>query len=275
MTKEAFVIFRKSSRHQYEDSFHVGFHLDTFYVADGVTRSVEAGALYPPDSPAAAVAQQCVTEMSAAQLTQLRTEQGMYNSFVAANEHMRRLNVSLGLWENHDYWTRDLAGAVAAALVLQSDRATWGYLTDCGVGHLTPTDFWRTPDLLAPVRRNFPRFDDPTQRAQYIRGQRRNRPERERNPKSRRPPQYTFGVLTGEDNAVYYIRTGERLFATGRNVFVVFTDGGGAFLECPRFRTSLLTESAVDLQEMMDSLAAQEPGFYSDDATLIVVRFTV
>src|SRR5688500_971468 len=98
-------------------------------VADGVTRRGFAGS-YPRPSPAYAEAD---TVASSLATNLARYGAGNMNSarmrgiFGAANDQVARLNRHLGLTDTCDWWERDLAGTVAAAVVVGNSTFWYGY----------------------------------------------------------------------------------------------------------------------------------------------------
>lgn len=230
-------------------------------VADGVTRSVDPGQAYPDPSPAWRAGRQILETMADKLRTHAATPRDLMLACQAANLAVRKLNQELGVWDHTDYWTRDLAGAVFAGLVLAPPRFLWGYIADSGVARLSARGriTWSTPDDLVDVVPSFP-FDrsDPTARIVTIRREFRNRPE---------APHPTYGVFTGEENALRYLRTGAEEVAPD-DVLVVFTDGGRPLVEDPDFRALLVERApAARLQQYVKRRHAG-----GGEKTLVVVR---
>lgn len=229
-------------------------------VADGVSRTVEVSA-YPRPSPALVAAQRLL-EKTAEELRQrAETPRDMALACYLGNRAVREVNQELGFWASPDYWTKDLAGAVFAGLVLSPPHFLWGYLADCGLARIRSDGqlLWSTPDDLAPVARAFPpKTLAPRERITRIRREYRNRPG------SRHP---TYGVFTGEEAALKYLRTGvEEL---GPDEFLaVFTDGGRPLIDDPEIR--LLLAQRAPTARVLEEVKRRHPN--AGEITLVVVR---
>lgn len=247
-----------------EDASLINAKHSVFVVADGVTRRGFSGH-YPHPSPAR-VAAETVVEILTKILTGSAkiTEEQMYGAFRQANDSVRVVNERLGLWDNHDWWGRDLAGAVASCLNLEKDVFFYGFIADCGVAHLSVNGdlLWHTPDLLAPVEKYFPLVEELGEEERFIRVRRdfRNKP---------RANHPTYGVLTGERAALSYVRVGSRPYTAG-DILAVYSDGVIPFLGDHTFQ-QLLSQSPKSkiLQYVVQRSSPQQ---YADEKTLILIR---
>lgn len=246
-----------------EDEFFVNADRGIFVVADGVTRRGFSGP-YPDPSPARAAAKATVKSFSDANRGQF-TERQMHKAFKRANESVRAVNRSLGLWDDHDWWGRDLAGAVAAGLVIQEALFVYGFIADCGVAQISAESglLWHTPDLLAPAEKHFPSVEELGQKERFIRVRRdfRNRPE------AKHP---TYGVLTGEEAALSYVQVGARPYGHGE-VLAVYSDGAAPFvIKDSTFQQLLGQATEAELSEYVAQHSSSEQN--ADEKTLIVIR---
>lgn len=240
-----------------------------FVVADGVTRRGFTGS-YPDPSPAQLAADAAVEAIGKTLAEDIGkatrvTTRHVVRAFRNANTCVREVNRNLEFWDNHDWWGRDLAGTVASCLVLQEATFLFGFMADCGVARVSATGdlLWRTPDLLAPAEKFFPSADALGQRERFVRIHRdfRNKPQ------ASHP---TYGVLTGEEDALSYIQVGSRPYNAGE-VLAVYSDGAAPFvMDDPAFRQLLLHGSQSHISDYVAqrSSATQHP----DEKTLIVVR---
>lgn len=211
---------------------------------DGVTRDCEDGKRasrdlagfvhafrhYPRPSPAAEVAQLFAEQYPAVAALPLK------DSFAALNHFIFQYNLSH--FPDPDGLTEDLAGCVASAAVVdckknnaghKENRVNYGFISDCGVAVVGPDGELKmsTPDngpnspakekLFRPIIESFGGWSNPTAR-QYLRTQVRNAPSGE-----------GYGVFTGEQAAMSYVRTGSFPISSGDSI-LVYTDGSAPIL---------------------------------------------
>lgn len=249
-----------------EDAFIADEEHCVFVVADGVTRRGFTDS-YPNPSPAHLAAKAAVEALrkTLAEHGEQLTGVQIQSAFAKANEHVREINQRLELWNNHDWWGNDLAGTVASCLVVKKTTFFYGFMADCGVAHLAPNGglLWHSPDLLAPVTKYFPSIEELGEKERFIRVRRdfRNKPQ------ANHP---TYGVLTGEEEALSYVQVGSRPYNPGE-VLAVYSDGAAPFVvDDAAFRQLLPRGKESDIHEYVAqrSPAKQNP----DEKTLIVVR---
>ncbi len=206
-------------------------------VADGVTRDpapyLQKGLLgklqfalkYPNPSPAKIVADLfCETFPKVLRDYNLsnRDEKAVRGAFIEANDEINYWNKQNIL--NVDYVMNDYAGCVASGIVEQNGVIYWGFLTDCGVAifdeegglrfrtenegpHKVGKYIWQ--DQLIKDKT----WNQPEVRAR-IRSYYRNNPNEE----------YSFGVLTGQPEAINYVRTGVQEIRSN-DYLVIYSDG--------------------------------------------------
>ena len=230
---------------------------DFFSVAEGVART-----RYDADPPSpAARAAHAFNEALHRFLSDLHEPPTLTTLHQAAregNHAVEEVNRALGLWEDHDYYERDYAGTVAAAIVLTPPTFLYGFMTDCGIVHLANGRHpFATPDTLARVRRNFPGGDGP-ERTIRIRRDYRNRPH------ASHP---TYGVFTGEVTALDYWNMGQREYLPG-DTLLVFSDGARPAVIHPEFQRLVAQQKDDELRDFV----AVHNLLGDDEATLIIIR---
>ncbi|MBI2451498.1 hypothetical protein HYV50_00295 [Candidatus Pacearchaeota archaeon] len=222
-----------------EDAFGFDNMSKIMAVADGVTRDPfedlhNVGTLmgkidfllnYPKPSPAKVASNILVETFRIALIDYYelnRNEKAIRKAFDEANKEIRNWNgrnIS-----NADYLTNDFAGCVAAGICRLSDVFSFGYLTDAGIAVF---------DLLGNLKFRTEN-QGPDKHDKYIWQDKRLQGIDWRNPEARRivrrdyrnnpKEEHSFGVLTGEDSAMNYVRTGTQELR-GDDILVVYTDG--------------------------------------------------
>ncbi|MEN9626252.1 MAG: hypothetical protein RL557_580 [archaeon] len=251
-----------------EESLSIDTENGIFSVADGVTRDpceylpdtdtlwgkLKFAARYPRPSPAKHAAD-IFTKYSCEHLLEYdknnRNEESIQNAFVAANKEISRYKKRK--MKSIDYLVNDHPGCVAALASVQDHVVTYGYIADAGLAFFdcfgTPLskteddgpskyheNIWKDAALRGLTWR------DPAAR-EFIRRTYRNNPDQLN----------SFGVLTGEDSANYYVRTGRFElspdgFAPPTNL-VLYTDGLAHAIYSPQF-VPLLKCNAVNIPTM-------------------------
>ncbi|MBS3088620.1 hypothetical protein J4402_02455 [Candidatus Pacearchaeota archaeon] len=222
----------------HEDSFHVNSAETVFAVADGVTRDCKNGEplqknlrsalnalrYYPKPSPAAIAA-----DIFAVNFVEEMCRNNVMNN-ATMRESIRFGNKEIKSWQEKyipkpDYLVNDFPGCTAACIAKPFPQiVSWGYICDSGAalfdwkGNLknrTQNDGPSTKDkyIWASEKLKGLTWKDAEAR-RIIRSEFRNNPSEE----------YSFGVLTGEENAMCYVRTG-MWEKKPRDVAVIYTDG--------------------------------------------------
>mgnify|MGYP001565310480 CR=1 FL=1 len=222
-----------------EDSYSIDQQEGIVAVADGVTRDplknlpnsrTLAGKIkfafhYPRPSPAAVAANiftRTFPQVLQDYLVFNRNQEAIRNAFAEANKRISDWNK-----DNIpavDYIKRDFAGCVSAGAVKLTELVSFGYLTDCGVaifdenGNLKFRTENQGPDkydknIWKDLRLQRLEWADPKAR-KIVRSEYRNNPEEEN----------SFGVLTGEETAMHYVRTGTHEIKPDETL-IVYSDG--------------------------------------------------
>lgn len=243
-----------------EDAFLAFPARARFVVADGVTRPLAPDGRYPDPSPAR-LAAECVVA-AARQATWCDSPDTLLG---ASNRRVGELNDSLGLDNPAVVGPREPAGVVAAVAQVVDAHLAWAYVGDAGVALLHPRYgvLHETPDDVALARRCFPRsVTEPASRQVIHRL--RNRPFGHAG---------SYGVLTGEDTAIGFIRRGTWPLDAA-HVCVVFSDGFRPFLHLAPLQRLLC--AALDCEEARRSLMtlvrarrSSCPDEFGDEASFI------
>ncbi len=223
--------------HPPEDAFSIDEKENIAAVADGVTRDPMPclpdvnsffGKLkfmmhYPKQSPAKAAADLfCKSFPILLKDFFIRDEQAIKSTFEEINNQIKQWN--LKNMPNPDYVVNDYAGCVSSAMIYKKYFLTYGFICDCGLavldekGNLLLRTFNDGPDvhrkhILDSNKLKNMKYNMPEAR-KIIRSEFRN------NPKER----YSFGVLTGEGNAMHYVRTGS-VDIKPTDILLVYSDG--------------------------------------------------
>lgn len=253
---------KKLGRIPTEDSFSTGIIVkDKLCVADGVTRDpfevlpdlktlrgqFQFAWNYPKPSPAKVAADiftSTIPFVLKDYFPQNRNEFAVYESFKEANHEIRE-------WNNKnipcvDYLVNDFAGCVGACAAVVGDVVYYGFITDSGIAV-----FNEEGNLQMRTENQGPNKHD-----KYIWQDERLKDTSWRNPEVRKIirseyrnksyQEHSFGVLTGEENAMEYVRTGKWEISRGENLFV-YTDGLEKTIYSPEFSKAIRDGNESDL----------------------------
>ncbi len=224
-----------------EDSFLFDEKERLIAVADGVTRDpfvylpdikkhwgklIFALAYKRPSPAKVASSLFCDTFVKVMRDYRDRDERAVREAFHIANENIGDWNYRHNPY--YDYLMRDLAGctAVGASEKEQDDCVTWGYICDAGLAL-----FDKEGNLKARTENDGPDKHDPfiwsDERLKKIKGDKWRNPEARyivRHDYRNSGKENTFGVLTGEEAAMSYVKTGTWERKPG-DVLFVYSDG--------------------------------------------------
>jgi len=247
-----------------EDALCVSESKAVFAVADGVTQFVEKGGTYPELPTAAVVARafcfDAVGSMSKSIEEVLNESRAIYareiiSAFRVANSKIAGFNGGLGA----DYFENDLAGCVGVLGVLDGAESGspilhYGYIGDCGLfvfdKDLHPV-FLSDNNNIGPLEqfREGTPFSDKRAGAVFWRRDLRNHPDAR---------YLTYGVLTGEEEALSYVKTGSVSLEAG-DTAILFSDGILPFIFCEEFRTALriqLHSGSKSVEQVRNTISA-------------------
>lgn len=250
----------KLLNHPLEDSYSINNGGKIIAVADGVTRDpmeyLQNGLLgklnfalnYPKISPAK-IASDIFCEIFPSVLKDfdVKDERAILESFNEANKKIRSWN-SQNI-PNTDYLMNDFAGCVASGISEQNGAVSWGYLTDCGIAI-----FDKNGNLRFKTEDESPhRLDEYFWQDKQIKGKSWNQPEVRKRIRShyRNNPdeKHSFGVLTGEENAMDYVRTGSWEINPGE-FLLVYTDGLEPIIFSENFSNKLKQNDFEGLEKL-------------------------
>lgn len=234
-----------------------------FAVADGLTRFVSQGKDYPNPSPAGAAAE-FFSEVAAmsieglirlGQLTADRTEEAIREAFSDANTAIRRLNESNSITkETTDYLENDFASCVGALGMLVKSTLYHGYIGDCGLlvydSKSSMPKFMTANDmaLLEDFREAWGWFkemsgvdmaEEKIARRLFWAKDLRNKPG---------SPCLTYGALTGEREALAYMKIGKIELGVG-DTAIFFSDGILPYLFARSVREAIVQGLESDMGE--------------------------
>lgn len=223
-----------------EDWYAVEEKIGLGVVCDGVTRDpalwlpnkksfwgkLLTALAYERPSKAGIISELCAqTVQEYLRETPERHTGALWLAFQKANLLINERNFSMGLAPDQvDYLMNNYGGCVASAALINDDVVHWAYLADCGVavvdrkGNLKERTRDDGPDVNNSERWQHPllegqTWENPQARA-FIRWTFVNKPDQK----------FSYGTLTGESNAMNYIRTGNYSLNEQDSV-LVYSDG--------------------------------------------------
>ncbi len=247
-----------------EDSFSINSENNIFAVADGVTRdpyeflpdmSTLKGKIkfafgYPRPSPAK-IASNIFTQTFPLVLRDYsqpnRNETAIREAFQEANKRIEKWNAQN--IQNPDYTLKDFAGCVASGASLNQGLVYLGFLTDCGVAI-----FDYDGDLRFRTENQGPDKHD-----KYIWQDERLQTIDWKNPEARRivrrdyrnnpSEEHSFGVLTGEETAMDYVRTATQEIKPSEYL-IVYSDGLEPIIFSDKFAEKLKQGDSAGLERL-------------------------
>ena len=228
-----FFAFKQANAksHPYEDShYHVLFcHTHAFAVADGASRTI-----YEDASLSSAIAARTFCRVAALALANGMT---LRHAFTAANDEIAEVNEELGITpQTVDYLDRDFLACVGVAGMVSEedpDIFHYGYIGDCGMLVYdtagAPVFLSENPaHVLEQFREGWGCANKTDERMLWRRAL-RNQPKKR---------EMTFGALTGELDAISYLKTGTVRLHPGDTV-MLFSDGIYPFIFSREFRVAV------------------------------------
>jgi len=264
--------------HPSEDSYSIDEKNRIFSVADGVTRDP---LLYLPDITtlggklkfARSYPKQSPAKMSADIFCNVFPI--VLSDFRDKDENAVRVafgesNKKIGEWNKNNipcpnYLLNDFAGCVSAGVSIEKGVINWGYLTDCGV-----TIFDKNGDIRFRTENQGPdKYDKNIRKDKRLTGlDWRNPRAREvirkyyrNNPKE----ENSFGVLTGEETAMHYVRTGRKEIMP-EEYLIVYSDGLEPIIFSGQFADKIREQNIRGIEKLCKRNVKTE-------GTLIISRF--
>ncbi len=265
-----------------EDSFKIkiGKRYKIIAVADGITRDplglpnlasprvlieeIKFVEKYPRPSPAKIAADAfCRTFIQSVQTDGQISQRTVADAFSKANEKIKILNQKRN--PHPDYLENDFWSCVASGGVIKDQKLYWGYICDCGVcifdknGKLkfhTENDKEKA-DKLGDFKGKS--WRDPKWRYE-------RRKEYRNNPLKRIGGKIvSYGALTGEENALFFLKTGMQKLHPGDRIFF-YSDGMEKIVYSKEFRKILMLRSWDEMEEECKRLHQIKEGA---EATLV------
>jgi len=223
-------------------------------VADGVTRYVPEGASYPNPSPARDAAE----EFCSASVFSVKDCFSLSSAFKGANKAIALMNHNLGITtktvnylENDFFGCQGVLGVLSLYNYEDSCNLAYGYIADCGLlvfdKNLFPIFLSENSvDTLEKFREGWG-FSHRDKRKIFWAKTMRNRPHARH---------LTYGTLTGEVEALAYLRTGSLRLEPGDTV-LFFSDGILPFVYSKDFRRVIQKQLQNDNKDKAHAEIAQ------------------
>ena len=251
-----------------EDQYYADNNLDV--VADGITRDpigVDDLSLisfdemldkYPRPSGAQMAARVIVDTFKE------NKELSIFDMLKLANENVGRLNrvyITKCVYLQKDYY-----GAVAFAIKIDGSILHYAYICDGGVivYDKNKNIKFKTLDDMSLVDKNFETNGIPWHQAearQIIRRDYRNKPNNK----------YSYGVITGEKEAEYFMRHGS-IRLDEDDIVVVYSDGFSNFLSVPEFVDLLFQFNVKTFEYYVEKQSIVDYELFGKEKTLIIMK---
>lgn len=189
---------------------------------------------------------------------------------IRCNDSIRNLNNQYIL--NCDYLENDYYGAVASCISIKNTILDYAYICDCGViiydlfGNIkfqTEDDKelysdpfinkigipWNLPEARIIVRRDY-----------------RNNPDNVFDGKC-----ISYGAITGENNAINFIKSGQVQLSNG-DIVLVYSDGFNKFLHDKEFILHILNFNKNDFESYVNLKSQNDYDQYGKEKTLVVFK---
>lgn len=255
-----------------EDKFYA--NNNTAIVVDGITR--DPTAIYklskltkeeiiklPKHPSGAELAANTIVD------TFYKSEGTLLNKFIECNKAVKELN-KLYIPEC-DYLENDYYGAVASCINIKENKLHYAYICDCGVivydkignikfqtiddkvkysnPYTKDLGSWKLPETRINIRKNY-----------------RNKPDNIINNQC-----VSYGALTGEEEAISFIRTGIINIDEG-DIIIVYSDGMINFLNNPDFINLIINFDKIKLENYINKLSIIDYEKYGKEKTLVVIK---
>jgi serine/threonine protein phosphatase PrpC len=191
-------------------------------------------------------------------------EQSLLDMLKLANENVGKLNKEY--ITKCDYLQNDYYGAVASAILIDGSMLHYAYICDCGVivYDKNKNIKFKTPDDMGLVDKNFDTKGIPWYQAearQIVRRDYRNKPNNK----------YSYGAITGEKEADYFMRHGS-IKLDKDDIVVVYSDGFSNFLSIPKFADLLFQFNIKDFEYYVEKQSTIDYELFGKEKTLIIMK---
>lgn len=266
-----------------EDSYAIAKFNPSAAVADGVTRDLKNGRtvrrnaleslenwfFYPRFPDPAQIAADLAVKTFNATISDYNLKDA--NTVRAA---IREANGAIGLWKKAhmpqcDYAENDRPSCTFAGIVpdVRNGVLHYGFICDSGLAIFDENGkvSFRTPDEgpseLNPYFWKDERLKDIKDKWQDRRARQIIRVEFRNNPDN----SHSYGVLSGEDSAMYYVKTGTLEFKPGQRA-VIYTDGAEPTTESEEFAQHLIAGNTRAIERLLKRDVKSE-------GTLVITEF--
>lgn len=174
--------------------------------------------------------------------------------------------------KNCDYLQNDYYGAVASAALIENGYLKYAYICDCGIviydknGSIkfqTEDDKekysdpycnnigipWNLPEARIIVRRDYRNNLNNIKEGKCV----------------------SYGALTGEENAIYFIREGKIKLDIG-DIVVVYSDGFNQILNIKDFINEIINFNEMSFERYIDKISKVDYEKYGKEKTLIIMK---
>lgn len=252
-----------SKRKPNEDYFSFSLKHPIFAVADGVSRSINPEESYPNPSGARLAAEEfCkVTIEYLEEPFYSRISEALIRGAMGiANARIRQLNDEYDIPYKLDYWTNDYFCTCGIVVAIKGNVLYYGCLGDCGLIVFNRYDFPRFISVndVEPLEviRDGLNFCSEKERMIFWRQYLRNKPSENF---------LTYGVFTGEPEALHYCHIGKLELQEGDSVFL-YSDGFSRFLRLQEFRCLFQMLDGAELDQRIRELVETEIKKRNDDS---------
>lgn len=244
-----------------EDAWEISLKYPIFAIADGVALRGKGKEYYPIPSPALKVAKIFCQEA-------IKFSERNYQNFSLrkikkvfefTNKKIKDFNKKRGITKERkdfNYWNVDFYHCTAAFALIKDEKLYWGKICDSEIfvydqkGNLkfqSPSASIFKP---GPWDKKIAQFQQGTpEREAQARKIYRNRLDKKNKP-------YGYGVLTGEESALYYLSKGVINLTKGDIIFL-FTDGFRDYFDLEEFKKAL--SNWKNLEKTIKRLSQTQP----------------
>ena len=239
-------------------------------VADGITRDPigisdfskytkqEFLEKYPRPSGAELAAKEICKTFS-------KTTGSLLDRLIKSNESVKALNERY--ISKCDYLENDYYGAVASCISIEDDILHYAYICDCGIivydskGNIKfqtedDKEIYSDPDI---SKIGIPWYLPEARK--IVRQDYRNNPSNKA----------SYGALTGEENALGFIRTGQ-LKLTDGDIVIVYSDGFTYYLKDKEFVNCIINFNKNSFEKFIENKSREDYERYGKEKTLVIFK---
>lgn len=194
----------------------------------------------------------------------------LLDRLVKANENVKKLNDKY--IRECNYLDNDYYGAVASCVCISEDILYWAYICDCGVivydknGNIK----FQTPDDKEIYSDPYINKSDipwtKPERRQFVRKEFRNNPNNIVDGKC-----VSYGAITGEKEAISFIRTGE-LKLDEDDIVCVYSDGFHNYLNIKEFINYIINFNEEEFINYVEAKSKEDYSKYGSEKTIVILK---